>query len=136
VLALELTVCLLLVTVLLERGDLGLRQYGAFLRHLRLEQAKPLLHVLHVVALPDGADTRRRDLEPALRQLVGYANLPPRRLLHREFDDGRLDLGRHPVAQPRTPPTHLGERRRPARLVQLLESVEAIATDPHRPACS
>ena len=86
---------------LLERGELTFGEHQAFLRHLRLERLEALLHRLEIVALPDPAHAGGRDRVAAFADLVGDADLAEGRLLQRQLDDDRLDLGRGAVREQR-----------------------------------
>jgi hypothetical protein len=58
---------------------------------------QPFLHRLRVVALPDPADTGRRDRVAEFAKLVGDADLAISRPVQRKLDDDRFDLGRRAV---------------------------------------
>ena len=78
---------------LLERGKLALGQNQAFLGDFGFEGLQPFLHRLQVVALPNPADTGRRDRMPELAKLVGDADLATSWPVQRKLDDDRFDLG-------------------------------------------
>jgi len=58
VFGLDLAVRLLVLSRLLERGDLVLGEHQAFLGHLGRQRLQPLLEGLQVMAQPDGAHAR------------------------------------------------------------------------------
>src|SRR3954471_24110937 len=62
----------------------------------------------------------------ALTHLVGNPDLAKGRLLQRQLDDDRLDLGRRAVRQQRLASRELLKGDFAADLIQLLEAVEAV----------
>ncbi len=72
---------------------------------------------------PDASHTRGRDQHPVLSQLVGHADLPERRLINRQLDDGLLDVLLDAVLDTRLPTAnYLQSQLTAALLVQLLET--------------
>src|SRR3954452_16946099 len=67
----------------------------------------------------------------ALTHLVGNPDLAKGRLLQRQLDDDRLDLGRRAVRQQRLASRELLKGDFAADLIQLLEAVEAVARVAH-----
>src|SRR3954464_11310176 len=67
----------------------------------------------------------------ALTHLVGNPDLAKGRLLQRQLDDNRLDLGRRAVRQQRLASRELLKGDFAADLIQLLEAVEAVARVAH-----
>src|SRR5260370_9165364 len=84
---------------LLERGDLGLSQEDAVLRHLGFERLEAVLDRGQVVALPYTAHPGRRDRQAAPLQRLRDPHLAPVRLLDRQPDPPLLALDRPPVLQ-------------------------------------
>src|SRR5215475_5514246 len=130
-LARELAMGLLLGLGLFQGDQLGLGQHQTLLGALGFQRLEPLDHGLEVVTLPDAAHPRGRHRQPALPQLVGDADLAEGRLLNSQFNDGVLDLLRHPVLQHRLLAADLLQRQLAALVLKLLEAVEAVAAVTH-----
>src|SRR3954453_15632737 len=67
----------------------------------------------------------------ALTHLVGNPDLAKGRLLQRQLDDDRLDLGRRAVRQQRLAARELLKGDFAPDLIQLLEAIEAVARVAH-----
>ena len=80
---------------------------------------------------PHATHPGRRDHKPTLAQFVGDTQLTKRWLLERELNNGLLDLLGHPILQHRLLAADLLQRQLAALIVQLFETVEAVAAIPH-----
>src|SRR5690606_20542599 len=95
------------------------------------ERPEALLAMLQVVAEPDAAHAGGRHHDSLLAQLVGEPHLAPRRLLDGSLQHRLLDRLLDPVLQERLATAELPQGLLPARLVQLLESIETIPAVTH-----
>ena len=128
-LGLDLAVRFFLLLGLLERTHLVLGQDQPVLRHFRRQRLQPLLERLQIVPQPDRAHPGWRHRERPFLQLIGDPHLAVGRLLQRKLDHRLLDLRIGPILQIRLAARNLRQRRFPAGLVELLEAIEAVATE-------
>ena len=118
----------------LQRRELRLGQDETFLGRLRFQRLQPLGHGLQIVAQPDAANAlRRHGQRVALADLVGDTHLAVGGQLQRQLDHGLFDLRVDAVLQQRPATGDLLQRGLAALVVQILETVEAVARVTHHP---
>jgi len=89
---------------LLKRGNLGLGQKQAVLRHFGFEGLQAQLHRGEIVPLPHAAYAGWRDRQTAPSQRLRDPPLAPGRLLNCHLDHRAIDLDRRAVLQGRLTP--------------------------------
>jgi hypothetical protein len=119
----------------LQRAELRFGQHQPFLGGLCLQRLQALVHGLEVVAQPDATYPLWRDAEGvAFEHLVGNTDLAVSGQFQRQFDHRCLDLRIHAVLQKRAVVGDFLQGRFTALVVQLPETVEAVAGIAHYPA--
>jgi hypothetical protein len=80
---------------------------------------------------PDAAHAARRNAAPLFSQFIRDAMLAPRRLLDRHRHNGLLEIRGNAVAEIGLAAANLTEGLFAARVVQLLETIEAVTAVAH-----
>ena len=129
--SLDLAADLSFLGAFFQRDKLRFRVDQPFGRRVRFQCLEALPERAQLVSQPSAADTRRRNENAALAQLVTRPDLGMGRLFHRMFDYHLLDRRIDPVLQVRCPEVPLERGVNTIRLYGLLVAIEHIPRYAH-----
>lgn len=98
---------------------------------LGLQGLEPFPHGLQIMPEPDASNACRGDRQGSFPEFVRHAELAPGGLVEGHLHDGLFHIGSDAILQERLLPGDLLQRGFAARVVEFLETVEAIPAVAH-----